>query len=198
MSLFDYLKAAAGEVSLFSSIGRWMQAVSQQLDSSNASSPDFMYVKRVGDQGQIGVGTSIKFNTIGENQGNLALDGGTGTITLNAGTTYLLRAEGALSAFSDAAAGELDFQWTDTTGTPLQSSGGVDCPKSMMVPTTHTGGGGGSPLAGNSVIEFIYAVPPGATLAQRQVRVTYTSGTGTANPLGGKWYAVVQAIPRAS
>lgn len=197
MSLLDYLKAAAGEVSLFSSIGQWMQAVSQQLDSSDAASPDFMIVKRVNDQGQIGVGTSIKFNAVGENQGNLALDAGTGTITLNAGTTYLLRAEGALSAFSDANAGELDFQWTDTNGNPLQS-GGIDCGKSMMVPTTHTGGGGGSPLASNSVIEFIYAVPPGATLAQRQVRVTYTSGTGTANPLGSKWWAIVQAIPRAA
>lgn len=190
----EYLKAAMGQVSIHSPLGRWMQKVSQELAGSVAAQ-DFAIVKRVNDQGQIGVGDAIHFNVMGENQGGLTLDGGTGVITLNADTTYILRAEGALSSFSDANAGELDFQWTDAAGVALQS-GGMDCGKSMMVPTTHTGGGGGSPLASNSVVEMIYRT--GSTLASRQVKVTYTSGTGTANPLGGKWWAIVQALPRAA
>lgn len=189
----EVLKAATSQLQLSSPLGRWAQKVSQLLSSSGVFAPDFMFVKRVGDQGQIGVGDAIHFNAVVDSQGGLTVDGGTGVITLNANKTYLLRSEGALSSFSDSAAGELDFQWTDASGVTLQGATG-DSPKSMMVPTTHTGGGGGSPLAGNSVIEMVYRT--GSTLASRQVKVTDASGTGTANPLGGKWWAMVQEIPR--
>lgn len=47
MRLLDLLKAAAGQASLHSPLGRWHQAVSAQLDSSEETAPSYCEVARV-------------------------------------------------------------------------------------------------------------------------------------------------------
>lgn len=83
MKLLDYLKAAAGEVSLSSALGRWMQKVSRQLDSAGTSgSIGFFDVGGVELTGPLTVDTWFNLAPVAFTEGNLSTDLAAGTRSL--------------------------------------------------------------------------------------------------------------------
>lgn len=186
MSLLDYLKAAAGEVSLFSAVGRWMQAVSQSLDQvsgSGLSAPDYGEAKMVTPQTINGT-TNLRLDGVGLVRG-IAYDPSIGTWTLNAGSTYLLRGHGYADTWGSAADG-MKIQWVDDNNVVLQNS--IDCPPAQIIPPNSSGNNSIEPTT-----EFLYTAP--AVLSGRRVKLRVTNLSGSCRIPGSAFTAIVQQIP---
>lgn len=173
--LLDLLKAAAGEGSLSSALGRWRQAVSQELEPLQ-----YAYAKNSNAQAGITTNTRLILESNGLVSG-IPRDPGSGEAwVLTEGKLYLLRGVGHFNTFSDAVNGALRIQWVDDTGTPLVS-GTADCPGAFFYPTTNTGAQ--SSAAG---VEILYrpSTPTNATVSLR-----CTNATGTATMPQSAWSA---------
>ena len=184
--LLDLAKALAGEKSLHSALGRWIQAVSLALDGGSAA-PDYGIVGKGAALAVIGVGDALPLDAPGLIRG-VQYSTGTSLWTLTPGKTYRLTAVGFFRTFSDGTGGLLDIQWIDANGNVL-SSGGLDSPTVRFRPATCTDAD--SSAAG---LEMIYRVPAGDPLAA-QVQLSCSNATGTAQMPEGSWTAIVQEIP---
>jgi hypothetical protein len=113
--LIDLLKAAGSAHSLLGGVGRWMQAVSSVLDSSNINGPP-RYGQAIRLGALVGWGPVINQIAVLSNTesiaNGIAYEGGTGIFTVPAGR-YLLHASAGFTTFSDPNAGYVQLVWAN-------------------------------------------------------------------------------------
>lgn len=185
MGLLDLLKAAAGESSLHSRLGRWRQAVSDQIDSGVAvSTPaDYINSKNSAQQAFVAQDNNIvvdqEINVRGITRPSVTV------FQLTPGKTYHLIAHARFNTFSDQVQGVLALRWVDDSNANIPTTG-PDAIASRHLPTTNT-----DVLSEDPVAEVIYTVPD--TVAGSQVKLRCTSATGTATlPANGVSVTIVE------
>lgn len=164
--ILNFAKAAAGAVSLHSTVGKWMTEVSKAVDKIDAGAPYIQATKTHGATQLLNVGDDLVVDTVVASRG-LTLDAGNGRVLLRGGNTYHLLAHGVL-AFSDPA-GDATLSWVvSTTGEQL---GVLDVINSSSN-TVQVGYSG--------VVEAFYS--PGTDFEVSVRVVAITLGTASLNP----------------
>ena len=112
--LLALLKAAAGEASLLSRLGRWRQAISLQVDALAA--PTYVLAAQIAGQAiaDLAAATTIIFDSLGASIGSgISLNTATGEFTLGPGI-YELDARIDYSGFNTVATDIAYFHWEDS------------------------------------------------------------------------------------
>lgn len=177
--ILNLLQAAGGEGALSSALGRWRQAVSEEV-ASNTEALQYAYAKNVNVQAGITTNTRLVLDTNGLVNG-IPRDPGSGEgWVLTIGKLYLLRGMGYFTTFSDATGGALRIQWVDDAASPLASAG-ADCPGAFFYPTTNTGA-----QSSSGGVEILYRP---TTITNSVVFLRCTNATGTATMPQSSWSA---------
>lgn len=185
MSILDLLKAAKGEHSTESRIGRWRKAVSQAIDTGTAVSTPADYINSKNSGAQVGVAQDNNIVVDQEINVRGITRPSTTAFQLTPGKTYHLLAHARFNAFSDPVQGVLALRWVDDNDANIPTTG-PDAIASRHLPATNTDN-----LSEDPVVDVIYTCPN--TVAGSQVKLRCTSATGTATlPSNGVSVTIVE------
>lgn len=184
--LLDLLKAAAGEASLHSRLGKWRQAVSNQIDSGSAAPADYINSKNLNAHTPIAGGDNISVETDINVRGITRPDAY--SFQLTPGKTYHMVFHARFTEFSDPATGRLSIRWVDDTGTFIPNPADAPDPSpAEFYPLTST-----DPKTSDPTEEVIYTVPLSPASASI-VRLNCIAATGTATlPANGSSVTIVE------
>src|SRR3990167_8835144 len=127
--LLDYLKAAAGEASLFSKLWIWRQKISVAVDALDLAYIEVVRANAVQTIADLAAATPVLFDSTASQRGSaISYNPATGEFTLQP-EVYELDARQGFEGFDTAATDIAQFHWEDSLGNDLgQGALGVSIP----------------------------------------------------------------------